>query len=155
MGKARGVIAETASEFTSHFGRDKVGAVDVAGDPGADTALITVGTIGDTARELLGDGDAPLLVRVHAYRPFPVGTLSSLLSGVRHVCVVDRASAFGSFGPLGGDVRALDLAHAQTVTNFICGIGGTEVTPDTLRWALQATRTGSRVDEPVHVPEGV
>ena len=155
MGKARGVIAETASEFTSHFGRDKVGAVDVAGDPGADTALITVGTIGDTARELLGDGDAPLLVRVHVYRPFPVGTLSSLLSGVRHVCVVDRASAFGSFGPLGGDVRALDLAHARAVTNFICGIGGTEVTPDTLRWALQATRTGSRVDEPVHVPEGV
>ena len=47
--------------------------LEVAGDPGADTALVTVGTIGDTARELLGDDDASLLVRVHAYRPFPCG----------------------------------------------------------------------------------
>ena len=57
-----------------------------------------------------------------------------------YVSVVDRAAAFGSFGPLGADVRSLDLPHAKSVTNVICGVGGTEVTPDTLRWALEQTR---------------
>jgi len=155
MDEARNVVAAVSAEFGARFGREKIGAVEVAGDPDADTALISIGTIGDTARELLGDDDAPLLVRVHAYRPFPAAELTALLSEVAHVCVVDRAAAFGSFGPLGSDVRSLHLPHAESVTNFICGVGGTEVTPDTLRWALKATRTGARVSEPVYVPEGV
>lgn len=157
MTEARHVIGAVASEFASHFGRAKVGALEIAGNPDADTALVTIGTIGDTARELLVDDDL-LLVRVHTFRPFPATELAFALSGASHVCVVDRAAAFGSFGPLGGDVRALDLRHAEAVTNVICGVGGTEVTPDTLRWALDETRSNGaeRVElEPVYVPEGV
>ena len=45
------------SEFTSHFGREKIGALEVAGNPDADTALVTIGTIGDSAQELLDDDD--------------------------------------------------------------------------------------------------
>ncbi len=158
LDEARRVIADVASEFTVHFRRPKVGALEITGDPEAGTALVTIGTIGDSAQELLADDDDLLIVRVHAFRPFPAAELASVLSGASRICVVDRASAFGSFGPLGSDVRALGLGHAGAVMNVICGIGGTEVTPDTLRWALHETRsqTAERVDlEPVHVPEGV
>jgi pyruvate ferredoxin oxidoreductase alpha subunit len=155
MDEARVFVDTVAGEFSEQFGRAKTGLLDVEGDPAADTALISIATIGDTARELLCDPDAPLLVRIHAYRPFPAAELTALLAHVPHVCVVDRAAAFGSFGPLGSDVRALDLPHAESVVNFVCGVGGTEVTPDTLRWAVRATRTAQRVGEPVYVPEGV
>ncbi len=155
MDEARIFVDTVAAEFTRCFGREKVGLLEVEGNPDADTALISMATIGDTARELLDDPDAPLLVRVHAYRPFPGPELTALLSQAAHVCVVDRAAAFGSFGPLGSDVRSLDLPHAQSVTNFVCGVGGTEVTPDTLRWAIRASRTAQHVGEPVYVPEGV
>jgi pyruvate ferredoxin oxidoreductase alpha subunit len=148
-------VDTVAAEFSSRFGREKVGLVEVGGNPDADTALISMGTIGDTARELAHDPEPPLLVRIHAYRPFPATELTALLADVAHVCVVDRAAAFGSFGPLGADVRSLDLPQAQSVTNFVCGVGGTEVTPDTLRWALRASQSASRVGEPVYVPEGV
>ncbi len=157
MDEARNVIETVAAEFGSHFGRAKIGALEIVGNPEADTALVTIGTIGDTARELLDDDDL-LLVRVHAYRPFPAAELSSALSQASSVCVVDRASAFGSFGPLGSDVRSLRLEHADAVTNFICGIGGTEVTPATLRWALHQTRSSSAARGglgPMYVPEGV
>jgi pyruvate ferredoxin oxidoreductase alpha subunit len=156
MDAARPLIETVASEFGSHFGRSKIGALDVAGDPHAETALVTIGTIGDSAFELLDDGEDLLLVRVHAYRPFPSRELVSVLSHARHICVVDRAAAFGSFGPLGADVRALGLAHADAVTNVICGVGGTEVTPTTLRWSIDETRSGNATDvvlEPVYVPE--
>jgi pyruvate/2-oxoacid:ferredoxin oxidoreductase alpha subunit len=156
MNEARVLIEAVASEFTSHFRRTKIAALEVTGNPAADTALVAIGTIGDSAQALLDDD--LLIVRIHTFRPFPAAELASVLSRASHVCVVDRASAFGSFGPLGSDVRALDLRHAEAVTNFICGVGGTEVTPATLRWALNETHSkrAERVRlEPVYAPEGV
>jgi pyruvate ferredoxin oxidoreductase alpha subunit len=158
MDEARNVIETVASEFGSHFGRAKTGALEIVGNPEAGTALVAIGTIGDSARELLDGDEDLLLVRVHMYRPFPAAELSSVLSKASSVCVVDRASAFGSFGPLGGDVRSLRLEQVCAVTNFICGIGGTEVTPATLRWALHQARSSSAARGglgPMYVPEGV
>ena len=158
MDDARTVIAAVSSAFTSHFGREKIGALEITGNPDAETALVAIGTIGDSAHELL-DGDNDLLVvRVHAYRPFPAAELSSVLARSSYVSVIDRAAAFGSLGPLGNDVRSLDLEHAKAATNFICGLGGVDVTPATLRWALHQTRANSRQGAslgPVYVPEGV
>ena len=68
--------------------------------------------------------------------------------------MIDRASAFGSFGPLGLDVASLALEQAPTVVNFVCGLGGLDVTPATLRWALSHTRP-PRTTGPVYVPEEV
>jgi pyruvate/2-oxoacid:ferredoxin oxidoreductase alpha subunit len=157
MEEAKGLIDEIASDFTSHFGRHKAGALEVAGNPDADTALITIGTIGETALELLDGDESVLLVRVHAYRPFPAEALSAALRGVSHLAVVDRAPAFGSLGPLGGDVRSLDLPHARAVTSFVAGLGGTDVTPQTLRWALNEARSRTRGGDnaSVYVPEEV
>ena len=148
---ARSLVDEVAAEFTARFGREKVGAVHTAGNPDAETALVTIGTIGDTALELLDDGlDDLLLVRVHTFRPFPAAQLESILAGARRIVVIDRAAAFGSLAPLGGDVRSLRLD--AEVSDVVCGVGGTDVTPVTLRWALEhAAGTSS----PLHVPAGV
>jgi pyruvate/2-oxoacid:ferredoxin oxidoreductase alpha subunit len=155
MAEAVTAIEAVAAEFTAQFGRTKVGALEVAGNPDAGKALVAMGTIGDSALELLQDDDDLLVVRVHAYRPFPAAELSSLLAGAERVCVIDRAAAFGSLGPLGADVRSLDLGHVNAAVNVICGVGGMEVTPDTLRWALaQARSRGERAGlGPVFVPE--
>ncbi len=132
---ARTLIAEAASDFSAAFGREKVASLELSGDPNADTAIVAIGTIGETARELLTDDEPPLVVRVHAYRPFPGEELASVLEHVSHVCVIDRAPAFGAPGPLGEDVRA----YGVTATDVVCGLGGSDVTPDTLRRALAAS----------------
>ena len=154
---ARAVIPRVASEFGSHFGREKVAALELAGNPQAETALVAIGTIADTARELLETDDDLLVVRVHTFRPFPAEELQAVLAGVLRVAVIDRAAAFGSLGPLGSDVRSLALGHVEAATNVVCGLGGVDVTPDTLRWALSRTRSArGRVGSgPVYVPEGV
>ena len=74
-------------------------------------------------------------------------------SGAAHVWVVDRAAAFGSFGPL-GPTSGRSSSRRGAVTNVICGVGGTEVTPATLRWALDPTQSAQR-PRPIYVPEGV
>ena len=85
-------IEDVASEFTTHFGRRKVGALDVAGNPDAETALVTIGTIGDSALELLEDNDDLLLVRIHAFRPFPGGDALGR-AGRRRPYVIGRSTA--------------------------------------------------------------
>ncbi len=158
MDGARSVIADVAAEFGSRFHREKVAALELTGNPDAETALVAIGTIGDTAQELLHDDDDLLVVRVHTYRPFPAVELTSALARASYITVVDRAAAFGALGPLGNDVTSLDLAAAKAALNVVCGLGGAEVTPATLRWALDQTRsTGARrtSPEPVYVPEGV
>jgi pyruvate/2-oxoacid:ferredoxin oxidoreductase alpha subunit len=155
MDDARSVIADIASEFTSQFGREKVGALEIRGNPDADAALVTIGTIGDSAQELLADDDDLLLVRVHSFRPFPAAELAAALARVSYVSVIDRAPGFGSLGPLGADLKSLELPHARAAANFICGLGGVDVTPTTLRWALMQTRARGSNDLPVYVPEEV
>ncbi len=158
MDAARGIVGAVASEFTAHFGREKIGALELTGNPGADTALVALGTIADSAQELVDRDDDLLVVRVHTYRPFPAAELSAALARVSHVSIVDRAAAFGSLGPLGADVRSLDLGHVKAATNFVCGLGGAEVTPSTLRWALNQVRSAGAQGAPagpVYVPEGV
>ncbi|MGZ8695093.1 MAG: pyruvate ferredoxin oxidoreductase [Gaiellaceae bacterium] len=150
MDDARGVISSAAAEFSERFGREKVAAVEVTGNPDGSRALVTIGTIGDTAHELLSDDDDLLLVRVHAYRPFPGAELASLLARASAITVFDRSAAFGSLGPLGADVASLRVP--AKVTNVVGGLGGVDVTPDTLRWALEQ-RPGEAV--PVYVPEGM
>jgi pyruvate ferredoxin oxidoreductase alpha subunit len=155
MDEAGPLVEAVAQEFTAHFGRRKVGALDVAGNPDADSALITIGTIGESALELLED---VLLVRVHAFRPFPAEALTEALSGASYVSIVDRAPAFGSLGPLGADVlAAVDLRHVKAARNYIGGLGGVDVTPETLRWVLEHTRGSEtpRAFTPVTIPEGV
>jgi pyruvate ferredoxin oxidoreductase alpha subunit len=157
MDEAVGVIDAVADEFSGRFGRHKTGMLEIAGSPDAEHALVTIGSIGESALELLESDDDLLLVRVHGYRPFPGEQLADVLAGVPYVSVVDRAPAFGSLGPLGLDVLSLDLDGVRAATSFVAGLGGVDVTPDTLRWALAQTRLteGRRNGAPVYVPEGV
>ena len=135
-----------AAEFTHRFGRRKVGALEVSGNRRASRAVVAIGTIAETARELLDDDPDLMVVRVHAYRPFPSDQLADVLAPVAHVVVVDRAAAFGALGPLACDVRALGI----DATPVVAGLGGVDVTPVTLQWALEQPAGVAAV----YVPEG-
>jgi pyruvate ferredoxin oxidoreductase alpha subunit len=155
MSAAHAAFADAVEDFETHVGRAKTGAVEIAGDPHADVALVSIGTIGESAQELLDERDDLLLVRVHMYRPFPASELSAALARARSICVVDRAPGFGSYGPLGTDVAALRLPHEPTVANVIAGLGGVDVTPASLRWMLDELGSGRSGSGPLYVPEGV
>ncbi len=149
--EARGLLAEAAADFSARLGRPKVASLELSGDPDAETALVTIGTIGETARELLHDAEPPLLARIHALRPFPGEELATALSRARHVCVVDRAPAFGAPGPLGQEVRSFGIP----ATDVVCGLGGCDVTPDTLRDALERAHGDGGAGAAVYLLEEV
>jgi pyruvate ferredoxin oxidoreductase alpha subunit len=147
---AKAVIADVARRFEAHVGRPKVAALEASGRRVPRRAVVALGTIGETALELLPEDPDLRVVRIHAYRPFPAEELAAALAGADVVVAVDRAAAFGSLGPLGADVLSLGLQ--ARVQNVVCGVGGVDVTPATLRWALQQAETGGR--SPAWAPVG-
>ncbi|MBI4773923.1 MAG: pyruvate ferredoxin oxidoreductase [Deltaproteobacteria bacterium] len=131
---ARPVIAEAWQAFGDQFGR-YYRAVESYQMDGAETVLITMGSIGETAMtavdEMRSRGKKVGLLRIRLFRPFPVEELRKALKGVKRVGVIDRALPFGaSGGPVAAEVRSA-LYHQTDrpfVYNYIAGLGGRDVT---------------------------
>lgn len=157
--KAGKQLEKITQEFYRVFGRQKVGALEVLGNPKASTALVTYGTIGRTSQMLLEQDSDLLLIRLHLFRPFPKKILRDVLRNLCRVAVFDRALSSGSGGLATGELKdaLYSLDSHPVVFSFMGGLGGTDVTPNTLDWVLDKARNLSPEDslEVIRVPEEV
>jgi len=104
---------------------------------GADTVFLTMGSIGETVslavNELRSRGKAVGQVRLRLWRPFPFEELREAVKGVKRIIVIDRAISYGGpGGPVASEIRAALYKERTmpTITNFLCGFAGRDVTPD-------------------------
>ncbi len=142
MERTFGVIREAYADFERIFGRSY-------GDPfieeyetdDADVVLMGMGTLSTPVkvaiRQMRKEGKKVGFVRMRWFRPFDADGVIKSLSRFKAVGVIDRDYSFGSphlGGVLAGEVRnALYPGPAKKppVLDFICGLGGREVTiPD-------------------------
>jgi pyruvate ferredoxin oxidoreductase alpha subunit len=148
MDRARSVIEEVDASFAAAFGRAYGGLLEPYRMEGAEYALVAMGGIVGTAREVVDEmraGGKPVgLLKVRAYRPFPRQELRSVLGGLRAVAVVDRDCSFGHEGALCADLKAAlyDLRNQPLVRGFVAGLGGSDVPPSMLREIVERTASG-------------
>ncbi len=144
MKRAKTVIREAYADFARVFGRSY-------GNPffeeyqteDADVVLVGMGTLSNpvkvTIRQMRKEGKKVGFVRLRWFRPFAAEELATTLGRFKAVGVIDRDFSFGSpytSGVVATEVRsALYPAAARPpVLDFICGLGGREVTvPDVRR----------------------
>ncbi len=144
MKRSKTVIREAYADFTRVFGRSY-------GNPffeeyqtdDADVVLVGMGTLSNpvkvTIRQMRKEGKKVGFVRLRWFRPFAAEELATTLGRFKAVGVIDRDFSFGSpytSGVVATEVRsALYPAAARPpVLDFICGLGGREVTvPDVRR----------------------
>jgi pyruvate/2-oxoacid:ferredoxin oxidoreductase alpha subunit len=102
---------------------------------GADTVLLTLGSMAGTARDavdaLRDAGQAVGLVKLRLFRPLPVQALRAALAGVHDVLVLDRNHSPGAGGVLHQELRAAlyGMADAPRVHGALAGVGGVNVSP--------------------------
>ena len=112
----------------------------------ADVVLVAMGTAAQTARlvvdELRGEGGSAGLVAIRTFRPFPSAQLREALRGAARVVVLDRAASLGAGGIVAGEVRAALGDHGGKVVGVIGGLGGRDVSRETIRRAFAATEDG-------------
>ncbi len=154
MEEAVGAYGEIDAEFGRRFGRS-YGALEVvparAGER-APLALVTTGSLTGTARATLpslnAEGPAVDLVKLKLFRPFPQEEVRRVLGPYERVAVVDRNLSFGFGGIFAQELRAslANLPRRPLLYPFVAGLGGRDVTPDSLRAIVARAQAGPPED---------
>ncbi len=138
MDQALEVARQADAEYGRRFGRSW-GLVESYRMEGAEVALVTTCTITSTARDVIdamrGEGIPIGLVKLRLFRPFPVADVRQALRGVQKVGVLDRNLTFGQCGVFAEEIKAAlyDTPFRAPLFDFVLGLGGRDVTPETIR----------------------
>ena len=130
-------IPEHAREFEAIFGRDSGGLVKSHGAEGAETVVVTMGSVIGTMKSVLeemrAEGESIGALTIRAFRPFPREALREALKDAKRVIVVEKSLALGMGGILGADLRMALNDMPVRVHSAIAGLGGRPITRDNLR----------------------
>jgi pyruvate ferredoxin oxidoreductase alpha subunit len=149
LAAAQNILAAD-QDWQAQTGRGWGGLVEVEGPEDAEIGIISLGSITGTLQDArLAYTDLPpaRIIRLRAFRPFPVEALQAACAGLKQVVVLERALSPGGVGIVGAEVRAAlyDLESPPRVQSFAVGLGGRDVPlslyPKVLEVAQAATGT--------------
>lgn len=138
-------------EYQELFGR-RYGLVEPYRTDDARLVLVTSSTVTGTAREVVdqlrAEGRQVGLLKVRVFRPFPAEAVCRALAGARRVAVIDRNVGFGVGGIFAQEVRAALFNRLQLpVFGFVAGLGGRDVTPETIREIINQAEARDRPED--------
>ncbi len=148
MRRALSIIPEVSAEFKKVFGRQSGGLIEGYRMDDAETAIVALGSVNGIIREtvdrLREGGTRVGCLKVITYRPFPDGAITEALGHVKNVFVLDRAISLGSGGPLATEIRSAFAGRrgCPQVHSVIGGLGGRDITEDTIREAIDLSLDG-------------
>jgi pyruvate/2-oxoacid:ferredoxin oxidoreductase alpha subunit len=135
-------------EFKSIFGRS-YGPVEAICCEDAEIIIVTTGTVTGTCRqaltELRAQGEKVGLFKLKMFRPFPAAIIRRQLGCAAKIAVIDRNFSFGAGGIFAQEIRAAlcKLESPPRVFGFIAGLGGRDITPQTLTQIYTETADNS------------
>lgn len=160
MKNALGVIRKVHDEYAQISGRSYGnGLVEKYALDDAEIIIVclgsTAGTVKTVVDELRADGVKAGLLRIRAFRPFPVKEITEALENGKAIAVMDRAMSFGgNGGPVYHEIRNVlyDADKHPHVVNYIYGLGGRDTSPAQIREIykdLQKVPQTKRVENPM------
>ncbi len=148
MEEAAQQLDQIENEFESIFNR-RYGPVEAIHCEDAEIIMVTSGTVTGTCRQVLAElrarGESVGLLKLKMFRPFPVDPIRRHLGSAQKVAVVDRNFSFGAGGIFAQEIRAAlcnQVPHPQ-VFGYVAGLGGRDITPDTLSGIYHQTKNSS------------
>lgn len=132
---AKRKIQEIDAEFARIFGRTYHGMYEEYRCEDAEQVLVATGSVAGTTRvvvnELRAQGRRVGMIKLKSFRPFPKEFFASLGGRFQALGVIDKSISFGYDGTIFGDVKSSLYGQGSTKTaNFICGLGGRDVSKD-------------------------
>lgn len=160
--KAKQAYAEVARDWSRRFGREHP-LLELIDAEGADTLLLTTGSTTSTARvavrELRAKGEKVGLLKVRMFRPFPTEAVRDALmktnggTRIAKLAVLDRNISHGVGGIWAQEVRAAlcGIPEAPKVFGFHIGLGGRDITPESITEAYRYTKDHDEQESPVWI----
>lgn len=149
MENAAGEFETIEADFEDCFGR-RYGAVERFLCDDADIILVATGTIASTTRQFVRDqralGEHVGLLKIKCFRPFPAALIRACLRDAKKVAVIDRNFSFGAGGIFAQEIQAAlcPVYRRPKIFGFIAGLGGRDVTLDTMSEIYQHTKSQNR-----------
>ncbi len=130
------IVEEYMKEVSKITGRN-YSLFDYYGDPEAENVVVAMGSVTDTAKEVIdylrAQGKKVGLVSVHLYRPFSVKHLRAAVpASCKRICVLDRTKEPGANGePLALDVKEAyyGVEGAPVIISGRYGLSSKDTTP--------------------------
>jgi pyruvate/2-oxoacid:ferredoxin oxidoreductase alpha subunit len=147
-------IKREAVEFEKAFGR-RYDPVEPYMVDDADIVLVTSGTAASTARfavdQLRKKGKKVGNLRMRLLRPFPFADVREHLKNAKKVVIVDRNISYGYHGIWAQEVKSALYGHSKVpVFNFIAGLGGRDIFPETFFDIVNKVKKMKRPDQELY-----
>jgi pyruvate ferredoxin oxidoreductase alpha subunit len=130
-------IPQLAAEFAARFGRDSGGLIRPYRIEGAETIVVSLGSINGTVQdvvdEMRAEGVAIGSVGITSFRPFPLAALRAALAGAKRVVVLEKCLAVGLGGIVSDGVRKSLSGIQLNGYTVVAGLGGRAITRRSLR----------------------
>ncbi len=145
MERVPSLYRQMEEAFAELFGR-AYGDVEAVQCDDADIVLVVSGTATGTCRQTLCDlrsqGEKVGMLKIKMFRPFPDQSIRRALNGVAKIAVVDRNCSFGAGGIFAQEIRSAlcNLENGPPVFSYIAGLGGRDITGDTLEEIYYRTK---------------
>lgn len=145
LDKSGAVIRKVADEFYKSFARYAGGLIDEYRMDDAETVVVSfgsvLGTIKDAVDELRDAGDKVGVLKIRCFRPFPKQEIAKALAKTKRVAVIEKDISLGSGGVLATEIKdALYGSGANPQVNgYIVGLGGRDITLDTIKSIVRTT----------------
>lgn len=141
------LIPEIGKEFSEIFGRENGGLLHEYRTEDADTIVVCLGSITGTLRDAIDirreQGEKIGVLSLVAFRPFPAEAVRKALGNASTFVVVEKAFSVGIGGILAGEVRMAMRGHTYTDYECIAGLGGRDITIDSINAYLDTVRDGT------------
>jgi pyruvate ferredoxin oxidoreductase alpha subunit len=140
------IVPQIGDEFKSVFGRKGIDLVESYYSEDAPLVIVAMGSVCGTIKDFVDykrrEGERIGLLRVITYRPFPKESVFRLLKGKEVVAVLEKSVSLGSEGPLYTEIKSLFPQDKPKISGFIAGLGGRDITFDTLEEMIDTSKRG-------------
>ena len=131
------IISDQAVEFEAIFGRNSGGLIKSFEAEGAETVVVTMGSVIGTMKEVLAEmreEDISIgALTIRSFRPFPSEALREALKDAKRVIVFEKSVAVGMGGIVAMNLRTALQDFPIRVHSVIGGLGGRPITRANLR----------------------
>ncbi|MDI6733538.1 MAG: pyruvate ferredoxin oxidoreductase, partial [Planctomycetota bacterium] len=149
------VAQRVDKEFKRSFGRS-YGIIEPYHCDDAEIVLVTSSTITSTTRQVIDElrkhGEKIGLLKIRLFRPFPAQAVVKALEHCKKVAVIDRNIGYGVGGIFCQEIRAsfCNMPRQPYIYGYITGIGGRDVTPDTIREIIDHTKKNKKPNNQIN-----
>jgi pyruvate ferredoxin oxidoreductase alpha subunit len=123
------------------------------------TILVAMGSVAGTIKDAVDEAnkksfgflDGVGVLKLRVFRPFPAEELRTILGKAKNVGVIEKAISLGQAGPLALEIHAALAGGKASVKSFVTGLGGRDITGDTIKKIITGTKDKKHTDEAIFI----